>query len=77
MYAVIGGPQFCSEYANWLVSLGILQKTSHPYNSSSNGLSEKGMQDIKNIMRRQVGRYNLNKLIAEFNSIARSGSVFQ
>ena len=28
-----GGPQFCSEYANWLASLGILQETSSPCNS--------------------------------------------
>ena len=44
-----GGPQFRSEYAKWLASLGILQETSNPYNSSSNGLSEKGVQDVKNM----------------------------
>ena len=68
-----GGPQFHNEYANWLASLGIPQETSSPYNSSSNGLSEKGFQDFKNIMKRQGTRYDLSKLVAEANSMAKSG----
>ena len=31
------------------------------------------MQDIKNVLKRQVGRYDLSKLVAEANSMARSG----
>ena len=62
-----GGPQFRSEYANWLASLGILQETSSPYNSPSNGLSEKGVQDVKNMMKRQGTRYDIGKLMADTN----------
>ena len=69
------GPQFKSSYSNWLVSLGILQETSSPYHSSSNGLAEKAVQDVKNVIKRQTGRYNLDKLVAEHNSIARTGMV--
>merc|ERR1711888_374310 len=68
-----GGPQFRGEYANWLASLGILQETSSPYNSPSNGLSEKGVQDVKNMMKRQGTRYDLSKLTADTNGMARSG----
>ena len=68
-----GGPQFKSAYSNWLASLGILQETSSPYHSSSNGLSEKAVQDVKIVITRQTGRYDLDRLIAELNSVATSG----
>ena len=58
---------------DWLASPGILQETSSPYNSSSNGLSEKGVQDVKNMMKRQRTRYDLSKLVAEANGMAKSG----
>ena len=64
-----GGPQFKSSFSNWLASLGILQETSSPYHSSSNGLSEKAVQDVKNVIKRQMGRYDLDRLIAEFNCV--------
>ena len=68
-----GGPQFRSAYSNWLASLGVVQETSSPYNSSSNGLAEKAVKDIKSILKRQEGRYDISKLPAEYNSVARAG----
>ena len=68
-----GGLQFKSSYSNWLSSLGIMQETSSPDHSSSNGLAEMAIQDMKNILKRQTGRYNLDKLIAEYNSVAKTG----
>ena len=59
-----GGPQFKSAYSNWLASLGVVQETSSPYNSSSNGLAEKAIKDIKNVLKRQEGRYVIDKLMA-------------
>ena len=67
-----GGPQLRSAYANWLASLGIIQETSSPYNSASNGLAEKAIKDVKNVLKRQEGRYDINKLVAEYNSMART-----
>ena len=46
---------------------------SCPYYSSSNGLMEKAVQDVKNVLKRQTGRYNLDKLMAEYKSVARTG----
>ena len=66
-----GGPQFRSTYANWLASLGIIQETSSPYNSASNGLAEKAIKDVKNVLKRQEGRYDIDRLMAEYNSMAR------
>ena len=51
----------------------MVQDTSSPYNSSSNGLTEKAVKDIKNILKRQDMRYDLDKLLAEYNSVARAG----
>ena len=68
-----GGLQFKSSYSNWLSSLGILQETSSLYHSSSNGLAEKAVQDVKNVIKRQTDRYNLDILVAEHNNIARTG----
>ena len=59
-----GGPQFWSAYSNWLASLGVVQETSSPYNSASNSLAEKAVKDIKSVLKRQEGRYNISKLLA-------------
>ena len=68
-----GGPQFNSSYSKWLSSLGIMHETSIPYHSSRNGLTEKAVKDVKNVLKRQMGRYNLDKLMAKYNSVARTG----
>ena len=67
-----GGPQFRSTYSNWLASLGVIQETSSPYNSASNGLAEKAIKDVKNMLKRQTGRSSISKLVAEHNGIART-----
>ena len=61
-----------SAYSNWLASLGVIQETSSPYNSASNGLTEKAIKDVKNVLKRQEGRYDINKLVAKYNSMART-----
>ena len=47
------GPQFRSADSNWLAFLGMLQETSSPYNSASNGPRKKLVQDLTNIFNRQ------------------------
>ena len=50
----------------------MIQETSSPYNSASNGLAEKAIKDIKNVLKRQEGRYYTSRLVAEYNSMAKT-----
>ena len=67
------GPQYRSGFNNWLDEMGIVRETSSSYNPQSNGLAEKSVQDIKNCIKRQTDKYDLEKLVSETNHTARSG----
>ena len=66
------GPQFRS---NWLEAIGVIRETSSAYNPQSNGLAEKAIQDIKNILKKQTGGFNLEKLVAESNNTVRANML--
>ena len=66
------GPQFRSQYNNWLEAVGVIRETSSAYNPRSNGLAEKGVQDLKKILKKQGSSFNLEKLVAEANNTARA-----
>ena len=62
-----------SSFLHHIHHLKCIVKIFGPYHSSSKGLGEKAVQDIKNVLKRQMGKYNIDKLMAEYNSVARTG----
>ena len=66
------GPQFRSPFNNWLEGMGIIRETSSAYNPQSNGLAKKAVQDIKRILKKQTGKFDLEKLVSESNHTVRS-----
>ena len=69
------GPQFRSKYNKWLEDMGIIRETSSAYNPQSNGLAKKAVQDIKKILKKQTGGFNLEKLVAEANNTFRANML--
>ena len=53
--------------------MGIIRETSSAYNPQSNGLAEKSVQDVKSILKKQIGKYDLEKLVNEMNHTVISG----
>ena len=68
------GPQFRSQYNNWLEAVGVIREMSSAYNPRSNGLAEKGVQDLKKILKKQESSFNLEKLVAVLFASATSFS---
>ena len=66
------GPQFRSRYNNWLEAIGVIRETLSAYNPQINVSAKKAVQDIKKILKKQTGVFNLEKLVAESNNTVRA-----
>ena len=65
-----GGPAFRKGFSSYLEGMGILHKLSSPYNSQSNGLAERGVRQIKDVLqkKKKVDKQELQKIVFDINN---------
>ena len=71
-----GGPAFRKGFSSYLEGMGILHKLSSPYNSQSNGLAERGVRQIKDVLQKKkekVNKQDLKKIVFDINNHVQRG----
>ena len=71
------GPQFRKSFSDWCQGLGIQHETSSAYNLESNGMSEGGVEVLKEMMKKCGAKKGkeLEKLLFQLNSMSRDSGL--
>ena len=73
------GPQFRGRFTEWCTSIGIQHEPSSCYNPSSNGLAERSVAVVKNMLKKTgagaVKGEKLDKLMFSLNSMSRESAA--
>ena len=72
-----GGPQFRGRFTQWLKSLGIVHEQSSSYNPTSNGLAERSVGVVKNMLKKEgaVKGDRLERLMFTLNAMSRESGA--
>ena len=71
------GPQFRGRFTEWCTSIGIQHEPSSCYNPASNGLAERSVAVVKNMLKKTgaVKGEKLDKLMFNLNSMSRESGA--
>ena len=70
-----GGPQFRSEFTEYLTANGVIHETSSPYNSQSNGLAEAAVRNVKTLLKKAKTYDNFQMLLKDFRNCPRQDGI--